>query len=134
MRSTQPTPGGRHSPDRMAAISQPLLTCRQLIDLLAELDADELEALTASVRAMGSELLEQGDAVRRFEEWAGEGSRGEIRQSMLRHLARCVSSCRAYLISYRDTAQLVHLLAGIDSGSGPLPEDVISRIVSRLRE
>jgi hypothetical protein len=34
----------------MATISQPLLTCRQLIDLLAELDADELEALISSVR------------------------------------------------------------------------------------
>ena len=118
----------------MTSFAQPLLTCRQLIDLLAELDADELDALTASVRAMGSTLLEQGEAVRMFEEWAGESDRAELRQSMLRHLARCVSSCRAYLISYHDTAQLVQMLAAVDASLQPLSEDVILRIVSRLRE
>ena len=116
----------------MTAMNQPLLTCRQLIDLLAQLDDDELEVLTASVRTMGGSLLEQGDAVRMFEEWAG-ADRAELRQSMLRHLARCVSSCRAYLISYHDTAQLVQNLSTVDSGAQPLPEDVILRIVSRLR-
>lgn len=114
-------------------MNQPLLTCRQLIDLLAQLDADELDVLTASVRTMGSSLLEQGEAVRMFEEWAGDADRAELRQSMLRHLARCVSSCRAYLISYHDTAQLVRMLSTADPGAPPLPEDVILKIVSRLR-
>ena len=118
----------------MITIPQTLLTCRQLIELLAELDADELEALTASVRAMGATLLEQEEAVRMFDTWAGESDRASLRQSMLRHLARCVSSCRAYLISYGDTAQLVHLLAATDSSLPPLSEEVILRIVSRLQE
>ena len=117
----------------MTAMNQPLVTCRQLIDLLAQLDADELEVLTASVRTMGASLLEQEEAVRMFEEWSGEVDRAELRQSMLRHLARCVSSCRAYLTTYHDTAQLVQMLSTADPGAEPLPEDVILRIVSRLR-
>ena len=118
----------------MRIMPPPLVTCRKLIDLLAELDPGELSTLTASVRAMGSTLLEQAEAVQMFEEWAGEADRAELRQSMLRHLARCVSSCRAYLISYHDTAQLVRLLAEVDSGQEALPEEVIHRIVSQLRE
>ncbi|MEO6259589.1 MAG: hypothetical protein ABIP63_04535 [Thermoanaerobaculia bacterium] len=112
----------------------PLITCRRLIELLAELDAGELAVLTASVRTMGATLLEQAEAVQMFEEWAGEADRAELRQSMLRHLARCVSSCRAYLISYHDTAQLVRLLAEVECGREALPEEVIQRIVSQLRD
>ncbi len=118
----------------MTIMPPPLITCRKLIDLLAELDAGELAVLTASVRTMGSTLLEQAEAVQMFEEWAGEADRAELRQSMLRHLARCVSACRAYLISYHDTAKLVHLLAEVDSGQEALPEEVIYRIVSQLQE
>lgn len=116
----------------MTSLSQPLISCRQLIDLLADLDGDELDALTASVRAMGSALLEQSEAVEKFEEWVGMSDRAELRQAMLRHLARCVSSCRAYLVTYHDTTQLVNMLAAADSGA-PLPEEEILRIVSRLR-
>lgn len=103
----------------------PLITCRQLIDLLAGLEAEELDAITAAARAMGGVLLEQEEAVERF------GTDGE---AMLRHLARCVSACRAYLITYHDTTRLVHALAAIDTGFEPLPDEVIARMVEKMRE
>jgi anti-sigma factor RsiW len=56
---------------------------------------------------------------------------GLAREDFERHLAAC-ASCRAYLASYRETIEIVHLLA-VEEPATDVPEELVAAILASAR-